>query len=147
MIKITSKKIIPKEIAVREHDRVKQFLDPNGMFYAFEIDKEKVQEYALCRVTMTCQVQSVVDEIAQDIDSEASTVDATVITADGVVIASTSSYNDVLACVTDNSDVRVMEPADFNYVDVVLRNKYISCPAESEFIDFAGWPICFTTKF
>ena len=143
MIKITSKKIIPKEIAVREHDKVKQFLNPVGYYYAFEIDKDKVQEYALSRVTMSCELQSVVDEIAQDINDE-DEITALVITADNVIIASTTSYNDILASCTPESDVTVMEPADFNYVDMVLRQKYISCPAESGFIDLAGWPIAFT---
>jgi hypothetical protein len=143
VIKITSKKIIPKEIAVREHDKVKQFLNPVGYYYAFEIDKDKVQEYALSRVTMSCELQSVVDEIAQDINDE-DEITALVITADNVIIASTTSYNDILACVTDGSDVRVMEPAVFGYLEETLRQKHICCPAESGFIDLVGWPIAFT---
>jgi len=146
MIKITSKKVIPKEVAVREHDKVKQHLDPQGMFYAFEIDKEKVQEFALCRVTMSCEVQSVVDEIKQDINDEENEITGLVITADGVVIASTSSYNDILASITLDSDVQVMQPVDFNYVDVVLRQKHICCPAEYGFIDLNGWCIAFSLK-
>lgn len=143
MIKITSKKVIPKESAVREHDKVKQFLDPTGMYYAFEIDKDKVKEYAIARVQMSCEIQATVDEIKQDID-DSTEISATVILADGVVIASTSSYNDVLACVTEDSDVQVMEPAVFGYIEECLRNKYITTSSESGFIDLNGWCLAFT---
>ena len=145
MIKVINEVSLTLDEAVKDIQKVKQNLDPNGMFYAFEVNTSNIKNWSLCQLYMTCALTFINNQIEEDLD-DSNVIKCLAIVGDGVIYSSTASMNDILACLTDNSDVTIAEAAVYNYQDMVLRQKYICCPAEAGFTDIVGWPVLFTLK-
>lgn len=146
LINIISREVIEESVAVRDLKDVKQFLDPNGFYQGFEVKAESIAKWELVSAELTCEIKLVAETSHQFMEDEVEDtppIRAVILVGDGVIYASTCSYNDILASVTEDSGLNVIEAEKFGYQDEVLRVKYLSSAVDPS-NDNNGLPILFT---
>lgn len=126
MIKVIERSTVRLRDVVKTYDEVKSYIDHDIPFYAFEINKEEVKQWELVKLELTYL------ELTRD---------AIAVLADGVVVALTGcDWNDLMACKNKKSEVTVISPIAFDYVDCLYRTKYLTTPV-SNFWTGDGLPI------
>lgn len=127
MIQVIERKTVRLRDVVKTYDEVKSYVDHDIPFYAFEIDKESVKQWELA--TLKLIYLGVVQR------------EVVAVLADSVVVAVTGcDWNDLMACKCKRSDVTVISPIAFDYVDCLYRTKYLTTPV-SNFWTGEGLPI------